>query len=74
MRRPTGSKTLLKAQLKKVIQSAIPRISTPAEADGLEHEILRCRSAGIFDDATVQEMLLAISLVRNDLSTSAAAE
>ncbi len=74
MRRPTGSKTLLKAQLKKVIQSAIPRISTPAEADALENEVLRCRAAGIFDDAISQEMLSAISVVRNDLYTSAEAE
>ncbi len=70
MRKLTGSKALLKMQLKKVIQSAIPRISTPAEADALENEVQRCRAAGIFDDATSQKMLDAIATVRKELGVT----
>ena len=64
MKKPTGSRFLLKAALKKIIQESILRLDTPEAADSLEFEIYRARKGGIFDDKTTQEMLDNIELIR----------
>lgn len=51
MRRPVGSKYLLRKQVLKVIDEYIPRISTPAEAELLQSELNRMRQGGICNDA-----------------------
>lgn len=68
MKRPTGSRALLVRRLKKVLQEAIPRVSSVEEADTLEYEILRCRKSGLFDDAVSAEMLRNLALVRDALT------
>lgn len=51
MRVPTGSKFLLKQQLIKVFNEAIPRLSSPAEAELFLAEIARARQHGILSDS-----------------------
>lgn len=66
MKRPTGSRFLMKTVLKKTIQETISRLDSPAAADQLEFEIHRARKGGIFDDKTTQEMLDNIALIRKE--------
>ena len=68
MKKPTGSRALLVCRLKKVLQQAIPRVSSVEEADQLEYEVLRCRKSGLFDDAVSAEMLRNLALVRDALT------
>lgn len=55
MKKPTGSKFLLRKQLLKVISDSIPRLNSPAEAELLEAEIERMRHNGICSDTQYLE-------------------
>lgn len=66
MKKPTGSRFLIKAALKKTIQEMISRLDSPTVAHQLEAETHRARKGGIFDDKTTQEMLDNIALIRKE--------
>lgn len=51
MRVPIVNKFLLKQQLIKVLNEAIPRLGSPAEAEIMSAEIERMRQAGKFSDS-----------------------
>ena len=51
MRKPTGSKFLLKQQLIKVLNEEIPCISSPAEAEFYSAQIARLRQGGVLSDS-----------------------
>lgn len=63
MRVPTGSKYLLRKQLLKVISEAIPRLSSPAEADLLSAEIVRMRQSGVCSDSQYLDFMRQIKEV-----------
>lgn len=63
MKKPSGSKFLLRKQLLKVISEAIPRLSSPAEGELLAAEIVRMRQTGICSDTQYLEFMKQIKEV-----------
>jgi len=63
MRVPTGSKYLLRKQLLKVISEAIPRLSSPAEAELLSADIVRMRQNGVCSDSQYLDFMRQIKEV-----------
>lgn len=63
MKVPTGSKYLLKKQLLKVIDEAIPRLDSPAKAEVLQADICRMRQNGVCSDSQYLEWMRQIKEV-----------
>ena len=65
MKKPTGSRFLLKKQLVKVLYEAIPRLETPEQADELECSIVSAHRGGILSDKDYYQLTKMLSEVRS---------